>query len=98
MKAAWDAGVNFFDCAEGYAGGKSEEVMGQAIKKFGSVNYHSPLEFLYLTEYLDGRGTTLWSLPKSIGAKPLAITLLITGVCRESISLREPMRPSRGYS
>ncbi|KAI2625825.1 Aldo/keto reductase [Hypoxylon sp. NC1633] len=35
MKAAYDSGVNFFDCAEGYAGGKSEEVMGQAIKKFG---------------------------------------------------------------
>ena len=27
--------ANFFDCAEGYAEGKSEEVMGQAIKKFG---------------------------------------------------------------
>lgn len=25
----------FFDCAEAYAGGKSEEVMGAAIKKFG---------------------------------------------------------------
>ena len=35
MKAAYDAGINFFDCAEGYAEGKSEEVMGQAIKKFG---------------------------------------------------------------
>ena len=34
MKAAYDAGINFFDCAEGYAGGKSEEVMGQAIKKY----------------------------------------------------------------
>ncbi|RPB23141.1 Aldo/keto reductase [Terfezia boudieri ATCC MYA-4762] len=35
MKAAYDAGVNFFDCAESYAGGKSEIVMGQAIKRFG---------------------------------------------------------------
>lgn len=35
MKAAYDVGINFFDCAEAYAGGKSEEVMGQAIKKFG---------------------------------------------------------------
>jgi voltage-dependent potassium channel beta subunit len=35
MKAAYDAGINFFDCAEAYAGGKSEEVMGEAIKKFG---------------------------------------------------------------
>lgn len=35
MKAAYDAGINFFDCAEGYAEGKSEIVMGQAIKKYG---------------------------------------------------------------
>ncbi|CAG8980032.1 hypothetical protein HYALB_00009241 [Hymenoscyphus albidus] len=35
MKAAYDIGINFFDCAEGYAGGESERVMGQAIKKFG---------------------------------------------------------------
>ncbi|KAL7622929.1 hypothetical protein AAE478_006608 [Parahypoxylon ruwenzoriense] len=35
MKAAYDSGVNFFDCAEAYAEGKSEEVMGEAIKKFG---------------------------------------------------------------
>jgi aryl-alcohol dehydrogenase-like predicted oxidoreductase len=35
MKAAYDCGVNFFDCAEAYAGGESEKVMGEAIKKFG---------------------------------------------------------------
>jgi len=35
MKAAYDVGMNFFDCAEGYAGGESERVMGQAIKKYG---------------------------------------------------------------
>ena len=35
MKAAYDAGINFFDCAEGYAEGKSEIVMGEAIKKYG---------------------------------------------------------------
>ena len=35
MKAAYDAGINFFDCAEGYAGGESEKVMGECIKKYG---------------------------------------------------------------
>ena len=35
MSAAHDAGVNFFDNAEGYAGGKSEEIMGAALKKLG---------------------------------------------------------------
>jgi voltage-dependent potassium channel beta subunit len=33
MAAAYDAGVNFFDNAEVYAGGKSEEVMGAALKQ-----------------------------------------------------------------
>ena len=35
MSAAYDAGVNFFDNAEEYADGKSEEVMGAALKKLG---------------------------------------------------------------
>ena len=35
MSAAYEAGVNFFDNAEIYANGKSEEVMGAAIKKLG---------------------------------------------------------------
>ena len=35
MKAAYDAGVNFFDNAEVYAGGRSEEVMGKALKELG---------------------------------------------------------------
>jgi voltage-dependent potassium channel beta subunit len=35
MAAAYEAGVNFFDNAESYAGGKSEEVMGAALKKLG---------------------------------------------------------------
>ena len=35
MSAAYEAGVNFFDNAEIYANGKSEEVMGAAIKELG---------------------------------------------------------------
>lgn len=35
MAAAYEAGVNFFDNAESYAGGKAEEVMGAALKKLG---------------------------------------------------------------
>ena len=35
MKAAYDAGVNFFDNAEGYAEGNAEIVMGNVIKKLG---------------------------------------------------------------
>lgn len=35
MKTAFDAGVNFFDNAEAYAGGESERVMGAAIRRLG---------------------------------------------------------------
>ena len=35
MSAAYDAGVNFFDNAEAYAGGNAEIVMGNVIKKLG---------------------------------------------------------------
>jgi voltage-dependent potassium channel beta subunit len=35
MKAAYDAGVNFFDNAEAYAHGNAEIVMGNVIKKAG---------------------------------------------------------------
>ncbi len=35
MKAAYDAGVNFFDNAEAYARGRAEIIMGNVIKKAG---------------------------------------------------------------
>lgn len=35
MKAAYDAGCNFFDNAEVYASGKAETLMGKAIKRAG---------------------------------------------------------------
>ena len=35
MHAAYNAGVNFFDNAEGYAEGRAEQVMGQILKEAG---------------------------------------------------------------
>ena len=35
MRTAYDAGVNFFDNAEVYESGKSEEIMGQVIRRAG---------------------------------------------------------------
>ena len=35
MKLAYDNGINFFDNAEAYASGRSEMIMGDAIKKLG---------------------------------------------------------------
>lgn len=35
LKTAYDAGVNFFDNAEGYEAGESEKIMGEAIHSLG---------------------------------------------------------------
>lgn len=35
MKAAYDFGVNFFDCAEEYHAGKAETILGNIIRKMG---------------------------------------------------------------
>jgi voltage-dependent potassium channel beta subunit len=35
LQVAYDAGVNFFDNAEAYAGGESERIMGKAIEELG---------------------------------------------------------------
>jgi voltage-dependent potassium channel beta subunit len=35
MSAAWEQGVNFFDNAEAYEAGRSEEIMGAVLKKAG---------------------------------------------------------------
>jgi voltage-dependent potassium channel beta subunit len=35
MSAAYDAGVNFFDNAEAYKHGQSEEIMGEALQRLG---------------------------------------------------------------
>ncbi|MFN9068198.1 MAG: aldo/keto reductase, partial [Bdellovibrionales bacterium] len=40
LKIAWEKGINFFDNAEVYANGKSEELMGQAIRKIGIPRQH----------------------------------------------------------
>jgi voltage-dependent potassium channel beta subunit len=49
MAAAYDGGINFFDNAEGYAGGRSEEIMGQALKRLGwpRLNYVVSTKFFW---------------------------------------------------
>jgi voltage-dependent potassium channel beta subunit len=58
LAAAMDAGVNFFDNAEVYAGGKSEEVMGHAIKalKWPRLNYIVSSKFFW---GIDRQGNTI---------------------------------------
>ncbi len=49
MAAAFDAGVNFFDNAEVYAGGRSEEIMGAALKQLAwpRLNYIVSTKFFW---------------------------------------------------
>ncbi len=49
LAAAYDAGINFFDNAEGYAKGQSEVVMGQAFKqlKWPRLNYVVSTKFFW---------------------------------------------------
>jgi aryl-alcohol dehydrogenase-like predicted oxidoreductase len=49
LAAAFDGGINFFDNAEGYASGRSEEIMGQAFKKLGwpRLNYVVSTKFFW---------------------------------------------------
>lgn len=35
LEASYKAGINFFDTANGYSNGVSEEILGKAIKKYG---------------------------------------------------------------
>lgn len=60
MAAAYDQGVNFFDNAEVYAGGKSEEVMGQILKKLAwpRLNYLISTKFFWgITDGPNSRNT-----------------------------------------
>jgi len=54
MAAAYDAGVNFFDNAEAYAGGESERIMGEAIKKLGWPRYSYLVSSKYFWGLHDG--------------------------------------------
>ena len=49
LAAAFDAGINFFDNAEVYAAGKSESIMGAAIKQLGwpRLNYVVSTKFFW---------------------------------------------------
>jgi voltage-dependent potassium channel beta subunit len=49
MAAALDAGINFFDNAEVYAGGRSEEIMGAALKQLAwpRLNYLVSTKFFW---------------------------------------------------
>jgi voltage-dependent potassium channel beta subunit len=60
IEAAHDAGVNFFDNAEAYAGGESERIMGEAIRQLGwarETYVVSTKVYWGLTEGVNSRNT-----------------------------------------
>lgn len=73
MKAAWDAGVNFFDTAEVYSAGQSEIVLGEAIKKFGwkqnDLVISTKVFFITIL-----KPSMILTLTRSTGVKPTAPT------------------------
>jgi voltage-dependent potassium channel beta subunit len=58
MSKAFDAGINFFDNAEVYANGKSEEVMGEAFKALGwnRLDYVVSTKFYWGLDTKRGKG------------------------------------------
>jgi aryl-alcohol dehydrogenase-like predicted oxidoreductase len=71
MKAAYDVGINFFDCAEGYSGGESERVMGQAIKRYGWKRNDLVISTKVDRHTVSSR-LSINRLRRSIGAQPMA--------------------------
>jgi len=57
MAAAYDAGVNFFDNAEIYARGRSEQIMGQAIQELGWPRHTYVISSKYFWGILDSVNT-----------------------------------------
>ena len=51
MGAAFEAGVNFFDNAESYAGGEAERIMGRALRQLGWARE----DYLVSTKFFWGR-------------------------------------------
>ena len=70
MKAAYDAGINFFDCAEGYAGGKPKTGMEEAIRKFGWTRNDIVISFkVYWGEALAKTQSIMELYQESISSK-----------------------------
>lgn len=100
MKAAYDVGINFFDCAEGYSGGESERVMGQAIKKYGWKRNDLVISTKVCTS-LGSCGKYIshnLGIFRSTGVVHTVITQLTTAVSRESTSLKVSTWPLSDYN
>ena len=67
LQAAAEAGVNFFDNAEGYARGKSEEIMGEAIRELGWKRH----EYVISTKFFWGINGDVPNMKNTLNRKYL---------------------------
>ena len=63
-----DKGINFFDCANGYAGGESEKILGQLIKKERSEVIISTKAYFPTGKDVNARGLSRFHLINSLEA------------------------------
>ena len=60
IRAAYDAGVNFFDCADAYSGGEAEKFLGSALRDYRRSSYVVSSKVFFPV----GRGANDWGLSR----------------------------------
>lgn len=60
IRKAYDAGVNFFDCADAYSGGEAEKFLGRILKDYSRSSYVVSSKVFFPT----GRGANEWGLSR----------------------------------
>ncbi len=60
IRAAYDAGVNFFDCADAYSGGEAEKFLGKALREYKRSSYVVSSKVFFPV----GRGANDWGLSR----------------------------------
>ncbi len=60
IRAAYDAGVNFFDCADAYSGGAAEKFLGSALRDYKRSSFIVSSKVFFPA----GRGVNDWGLSR----------------------------------
>ena len=60
IRKAYNAGVNFFDCADAYSGGEAEKFLGRVLKDYSRSSYVVSSKVFFPT----GRGANEWGLSR----------------------------------
>ena len=71
IRAAYDAGVNFFDCADAYSGGEAEKFLGSALRDYRRSSYAVSSKVFFPV----GRGANDWGLSRKHIVEQLDNTL-----------------------